>query len=120
MAMLMLHDLTDSQPFGKILPGATFATASVPLTQNYPDGIEQYVFSFVSIRANDENLQPLYLCNSAAAPDVTNYLNVIARLQPGETWPRDRGLTNSIDISRIWVGSAANATDFAIGCFSAL
>jgi hypothetical protein len=109
-------------PMGKVFPGASYATVSVPLTQNIiptktngVDGTEvpDYQFNGVWIQANPDNTGYIYVCSNASAPDTTNYTNVLGFLSAGQWFPRVKEWANNRDISKLYVG-AANATDFAI------
>lgn len=104
---------------GKILPGATFATASVPITQNIQpvkeDGAtHDNSFHSITIQAAPGNNGDIYVCNTAAAPDKVAYSNVLAILDAREKfeWHRDH-LNNGCDISHLFIG-ADDGDDFAI------
>lgn len=113
---------------GKVIPGATFATACVPLTQNLtpvmPDKVtpDRY-FNEILITAfggSGPTASPLpsntgfiYICSSASAPDLVNFTNVLAILAPNDTYPREGDWSNNKDIQGFFVG-ADNATDYAI------
>ena len=109
---------------GAIRPGATFASASASLVQNIVpvnnDNVTpDYQFNGIFIQAFPGtgsvagNLKPIYVCNSAAAPDLTNFTNVIGILQPGDIWPRAKEWANNRSIRNLYIG-AENATDFAL------
>jgi hypothetical protein len=106
-------------PLGKILPGATFATASVPLTQNIQPvdvaGLPDNNWNGIFIQAHVLNVGPIYICSNAAGPDLVNYTNILGEVLPGGSFPRGKEWANNRDISKIFVG-AGNATDFAIAC----
>jgi len=116
-----------SFPFslGKILPGATFASACVPLTQNiqpvqednktlandaWNEILIQAWPGSPTVVANSGNI---YVCSSAAAPDVVGFTNILAVLLAGDTYPRKNEWANLKDISKLFIG-ADNATDFVI------
>lgn len=109
-------------PLGKLLPGGT--TASIPLTTNIrPTRVDNLGvtradvnFAAIRVRAHTSNGSALiYICNSAAAPDTTNYLNVIDVLAAGVEWVRTKPPTsNNCDITPIYIG-ASNGTAFATG-----
>jgi hypothetical protein len=108
---------------GLIVPGGTFATVSVPLTQNIVpvanDGTTpDYQFNAISIQAAPANTGVIYICNSAAAPDKVGYTNVIYILAKGLVWTRQKEWANNRDISKIFLG-ADNGTDFAIASIDA-
>jgi hypothetical protein len=108
---------------GLIGPGASFATLSAALTMNIQpvanDGVTpDNQFNGIWIQALKGNAADIYVCNSAAAPDVATYTNVIAILSPGEWLPRVKEWSNTRDISKLFVG-ALNATDFAIASIDA-
>jgi len=114
-----------SYPFslGKIIPGATFASACVPLTQNVlpvqNDGVTPDTqFNSIVIQAHGTNTGIVYVCTSAAAPDLTNYTNVIGELTAGQTYPRSKEWANNRNISSIYIG-AVNAADFVIASVDA-
>ena len=74
---------TNPFPLGKISPGGSYATTSVPITTNYSDLSTQYCYS-LSIRALPGNGTGLiYICNTSAAPDTTNYTNILDVLAAG-------------------------------------
>lgn len=109
---------------GKVFPGAAFATACVPLTQNIQpcdnDGVtpdNQFNGAFIQANpgagANNPNAGNIYVCTTAAAPDLVNFTNVLAVLTPGAWYPRGKEWANNRDISKLFIG-ADNATDFAI------
>ncbi len=107
-------------PLGRVLPGAAFATASAPLTQNITpveqDGVTpRRRFNLIEIRAFINNSGPngIYICSNANPPDEVNYLNVVDVLQAGEAFPRGTGMITVEDIGNLFIG-ADNATDFAI------
>ena len=108
---------------GKIQPGGTFATACVPLTQNIQpvnnDGTKDHIFNGIFIQAfGGTSLQPantgvIFVCNSAAAPDLVNFTNIIAVLQAGDQFPRSKEWANNRDINKLFIG-AENGVDFAL------
>lgn len=109
---------------GKISPGASFASLCVPLTTNFQptkrDGqkgtdIADNEFNGIFIQANPSNTvgSYMFICNSASAPDTTNYTNIIAFLPPGAVFTRSKEWSNNRDISKIFIG-ALNSTDFVI------
>jgi hypothetical protein len=108
---------------GKIIPGATFATACVPLTANIQpvnnDGSKDHIFNGIFIRSFPGtstiagNTGAIFICNSAAAPDLVNFTNIIDILSPGDSFPRSKEWANNRDISKLFIG-AENATDFAL------
>jgi len=113
---------------GKILPGSTYASASVPLTQNTRPvrfdptteaNVPETMFNGIYIQAfggtgnSDGNSKAIFVCNSAAAPDTTNYTNVVGVLMPGDQFPRFKEWANNRDLSKLYIG-AQNATDFAL------
>ncbi len=113
--------MTFPYPLGKVFPGASFATISVPLTQNIQptkkDNLGNEVpdnqFNGIFIRASNLNSGNMYVCNTAAAPDLTAYSNVIDELPPGAAFPRGKEWANNRDITALFIG-ATNATDFTI------
>lgn len=130
MAMRCFPDMANvevaTMPFpfslGKVFPGAAFAAASAPLTQNSTptehgravrmfNGI--FIYSWPGNATTPSNGAPLYICNTAAAPDLVNFTNVIAVLQPGDTFPRSKEWALNRDIGTLFIG-AENATDFAL------
>lgn len=122
MANVKVSAMTFPYPLGKIKPGGT--SACVPLTTNVQpteeNGRHRNHFNFIGIRAwggdgtTTGNSGVIYVCNSAAAPDTTNFTNVIDVLSPGEYWPRGvPNAANVYDISALFIG-AENANDFAI------
>jgi hypothetical protein len=119
---------TGSVPFpwslGAIRPGATFASASAPLTKNtlpvMNDGVSHdknfngvFITAFGGTLGLAANIGSIFVCTSAAAPDTTNWTNVVAVLAPGQSWPRNKEWANNRDISVLYIG-AENATDFAL------
>ena len=112
---------------GKIFPGASYATLSVPLTQNIQptrqthDGaiINDNQFNSIFIQAGVNNSAAIYICNSAAAPDTVAYTNIIEFLNPGLTFTRGKEWANNRDISDLFIG-AQNAVDFAIANIDAV
>ncbi len=105
-------------PLGKLLPGADFATLSVPLTENFTpcnsDGVTpDNQFNAITVQAGLDNTGVIYICNSAAAPDKTGYTNVIQMLTKGQTWGNDKGLACNRGVNSVFIG-ADNGTDFAI------
>lgn len=110
--------MTFPYPLGKLSPGAAYQTKSVPLTENVmpvgPDGATpDLMVNGVHILAHPENDGNIYVCNSAAAPDKTDYSNVLAVLLPGQWYPRGKEWGNSRNLGTLFIG-ADNATDFAI------
>ena len=113
---------------GKIQPGATFASACVPLTQNFnpvnKDGTKDHIFNGIFIEAFGgtsslaANTGVIFICNSAAAPDTVNWTNVITVLHPGDSFPRTKEWANNRDISRLFIG-AENGVDFALASVDA-
>ena len=102
-------------PTGILKPGATYATVSIPVLTNltvtaYP-GTAAYA---ITIQANSGNTGNIYVCNTAAAPDETNYLNVLYILTAGQPVSFYSGALNTIDCSQIFIG-ADSATDYATG-----
>jgi hypothetical protein len=102
---------------GAVGPGAGFAGASVPLTQNFlpvkEDGISpDNAWSSVTIQALPGNGADVFLCNSAAPPDLVAFTNVIAVIPAGQYWPRNRQWSNSCSLASLFIG-AVNAVD---GC----
>lgn len=109
---------------GLVKPGATFATVSVPLTQNIvpveQDGTTPhrmfsgiFITAFAGAGAIATNTGNIYICNTSAAPDLTNFTNVIAILQPGDIFPRYKEWSNNRDIGILFIG-ADNADDQAL------
>lgn len=112
------------KPLGKIFPGASFNTTSAPLTQLIQpvkeDGsTHDNAFHSITIQAAPGNSGDVYVCNTEAAPDKTNYSNVLAVLDAREKfeWHRDH-LNNACDISHLFIG-ADDADDFAIAYIDA-
>ena len=109
--------MTFPYPLGKLCPGAAYQTSSVPLTQNVvpvgPDGKPDLMVNNIAILAHPENDGNIYVCNSAAAPDKTDYSNVLAVLLPGQWYPRGKEWGNSRNLGTLFIG-ADNANDFAI------
>lgn len=106
---------TQLWPLGKIQPGATYASASKSILANFTgtSEIDPAVAHVVGIQAHPDNTGKIYVCNSASAPDTTNFLNVVAILEGGDQWPQVGRAFNDIDLRHVYVG-AANANDFAI------
>ena len=114
----------DGYPYSlrKIVPGATFATACQPLTANIQpvnnDGSKDHIFNGIFIEAFGGtstiagNTGVIFVCNSAAAPDLVNFTNILAILNPGDSFPRSKEWANNRDINKLFIG-AENATDFA-------
>ncbi len=103
---------------GRIIPGAAFAGASVPLTQNVQpvnnDGVSPDVmFNSIWIQAHVGNTGTIYICGTAAAPDLVNFTNVLGELTAGQWYPRTKEWANNRSIAGLFIG-AENATDFAI------
>ena len=98
-------------PMGYIIPGASYATVSVPLTQNFlPD---QLAFSSIAIQADPDNSADyIYICSDARAPQ-SNGSNVIAKLAPGAWLPYSREWGNIFNLNSLFIG-ATNSTDHAI------
>lgn len=117
MANVKTTDMTWPYALGAIIPGATFATASVPLTQNVTPvdvhGVPETRFNGIWIQASPDNNGVLYICKDANPPDKVAYSNVLGWLQPGLWYPRDKEWANNRDINTLFVG-ADNATDFGI------
>ena len=112
-------------PLGKIIPGATFAAASAPLTQNYTptddagNPIRMFNGVFITAWAGNaagtvaSNSGPIYICSNALAPDLILFSNVIAVLYPGDSFPRSKEWSGNRDIGTLYIG-AENGADFAI------
>jgi len=106
---------------GKVFPGAVFATASVPLTQNIRpvkidhagNTVADVNFNGIFIQAHSDNNGLIYVCSNASPPDLVLYTNVLGEVAPGVWYPRSKEWANNRDISKLFIG-AANATDFAI------
>lgn len=112
-----------SFPFslGKLMPGAS---VSIPLTTNFQpvkeDGsTPDTQFNAIFIQAHPDNSGYIYVCNSASAPDTTNYTNVLRVLAKGETFDLTKQWANNRDIGRIFIG-AGDADDFAIASIDAV
>jgi hypothetical protein len=116
-------------PLGKLLPGASFATVSIPLYTNLPtnlaDGQSSLgAYNEIVLVANSTNLLPLYVCVPlvsgtyvAGAPaDTTNWTNVIAIIPAGGSWSRAQNpsWSNKWFLQSYYL-SAGNATDYAWG-----
>lgn len=111
MAAVLTKNMTFPFPLGFIVPGAGFAAASVPVTQNLlPDRL---TFAGVLFQADSGNVLDIYICSTAAAPDVAAGLNIIARLAPGQILPYNREWGNQWNLANFFVG-ALNATDKCI------
>lgn len=111
-------DLILPAALGKVFPAASYATLSVPLTQNIvpckADGTTpDNQFNGIWIQAANANSGTIYVCNTAAAPDTSAYTNIIGELTAGQWFPRTKEWANNRDISKLFIG-AENATDFAI------
>ena len=111
-------DMQFPYSLGKVYPGASFATVSAALTQNIVpvnnDGVTRdRMFNGIAIQAHPDNGDDLYICNSASAPDTTNYTNILAVLSPGAWYGRGKEWANNRNISTLFVG-AKNQNDFAI------
>ncbi len=107
---------------GKVFPGASYATVSVPLTQNIQpvknthDGTQvvdnEWNGIFITALPGNTSGAYIYICNSSSAPDLTGYTNVIGYLSPGGQFARSKEWSNTRDLSKLFVG-ATNATDAA-------
>ena len=106
-------------PFGKVLAGATFATVSVPLLSTAflatIPGRSASDVNIAAIQAGPTNSGKIYICNSAAAPDTTNYTNILYVIaSSGDSWPMVGRAMNDLEAGTLFIG-ADNATDFAFG-----
>ena len=109
--------LTLPASLGIVGPGASFATLSDPLTQNIlpvnQDGSPDNLWNSLWIQAVDANVGTVYVCNSAAAPDLVAFTNVVGILAPGQWYPRTRPFGNSYSLTGLFIGTV-NATDGAL------
>lgn len=122
MANVKVSAMSFPYSLGKIFPGASYATVSVPLTQNITpteeNGDPSYQAREILIQALPGNGGYIYICNSAAAPDLTGYTNVVGILDGGVAWSRESSPFPAIhSLSKLYVG-ATNATDAVIASFS--
>jgi hypothetical protein len=107
-------------PLGQILPGATYATVSVPVLSSallaaHPELANKDV-NVVSIQFDPGSTGGgrIYICNSAAAP-ASNRSNVIYTIQsPGDSWPLVGHALNDVELGGLYIG-ADNADDYACG-----
>lgn len=104
---------------GKILPAASFATVSAPITAKFgtagfktlPAGTGQ---GGIILTASPGNAGKIYICSTAAAPDKTNYTNILSVLVAGQSWTDLNDGPTTVDLSSVFIG-ADNGTDFAFG-----
>lgn len=121
MAIQKIENLTMPFPLGILKPGASYATVSISVLKNFTSGlfatggIERTFFGLLQITAADDNTGVIYICNSAAGPDTTNYSNVLGIVLKGTTWSLGKEWANSVDLNHIYIG-AENANDFSFGC----
>lgn len=109
-------------PLGAVTPGATFATVSVPLLSaaflaSLPTGAgaSRADVNVAAIQAGPLNGGPIYICTSAAAPDTTNYTNILYVIgNGGDSWPLVGRANNDLEAGKLFIG-AGNATDFVFG-----
>lgn len=99
-------------PLGQIKPGATFASASKAITANYTDLVTAFADSVV-IQAHPSNAGNIYVCTTAATPDLTTFVNVLFVLPPGAFWTDASAAMNTIALGNYYIGGA-NTTDFAL------
>ena len=114
-----VSSMTFPFPMGILQP--TSDAACIPLTTNILPvqevGVTEVVTGWnqIEIRALSDNTGQIFICNSAAAPDTANYLNVIDILQPGEAWPRGHDWANTVDIRYLFIGvETGNAAHDAV------
>lgn len=100
-------------PLGLLKPGATFASASVALTVNYAD-LAVLSADSVVIQALPGNSGNIYICSTAATPDLTTYVNVLFVLPAGAYWDNASSALNTVPLGSYYVGGD-NADDAAIG-----
>ena len=104
-------------PLGLITPGASFATVSLPITNNFSDlataGGPYSSVDSIYVHALSGNGAAVYLLNSSSNPDVTNYLNVIDVIGSGSSTSIASAGMNTLNLASFYIG-AANSTDGAI------
>jgi hypothetical protein len=111
--------LSQLVPLGKLQPGATFASVSVPILSNLT-GVNTLTLTDVNVVAiqfdpTSAGGGKIYICTSADEPqaDRSNVLHILE--SPGDSWPQVGGpAINNLDAADFYIG-ADNATDFAIG-----
>lgn len=124
MANVRTETMTFPFPMGKFLPGATFATASLPFTQNTQptkhDGqsgndVPDNQFNRIVIQAAPGNgTGIIYICSTSGGADTTAYTNIIQALSAGQIFDRGKEWANNRDISKIFIG-AGDSASFAFG-----
>lgn len=103
-------------PLGFVKPGATFATISVPITQNFTDLATSAPYGQVDsiyVHALAGNSTVVFLLNTVAAPDVATYLNVVDVIAAGSSTSISSGAMNTLALSQFYIG-ALNSGDGAI------
>ena len=99
-------------PLGYISPGSSYATISSPITANYTDLSDRVVDSII-FRGISSSSGTIYICNTSAPPDTTNYLNVIDVITNGAYSANSSAAMNTIKLSDIYIG-ASDATSGAL------
>lgn len=105
---------TNPAPLGKIIPGLA---ASVLAVTNVASQIgTNPMVDDLLIQQPADSPGHIYICNSAAAPDLVNFTNVIYELSPGGSYSAGSGVgkVNGVDSSKYYIG-ADNAGSYAIG-----
>ncbi len=103
-------------PLGLVVPGASFASISVPITANYADIATSSVYGAVDtiyVSAPAGNGASIYFMNSAAAPDTTAYSNILFVIAKGTSIQIVSSAMNTLMLSQFFIG-AAGASDGAI------
>lgn len=103
-------------PLGLIQPGASFGTVSKAITVNYPDlaltTSPNYAVDSIYIHALASNTGKIYLCNTAANPDESAYVNVLDYIAIGGFTAITSAAMNTLVLSQFFIG-ADNSGD---GC----
>ena len=121
---IKVSSMTFPASLGVAKPGSSYATVSVPITQTrlpvLDDGVTAsrmfngiFITAFPGTGSVAANTKPIYVCTNSSAPDLTNFLNVVGILQPGDVWPRSKDWACNRDVGTLYIG-AENATDFAL------
>jgi hypothetical protein len=111
-------------PYSLGFVGPAAKNASVAITANVlpveQDGKTQRDgFAVLVIQSHPGNTgNYIYILNNSSAPDTSAGSNVIAVLQPGDYWPRDRQWSNTIRLANFFIGidnsTGAVAADVAV------
>lgn len=103
-------------PLGLIVPGASFATVSKPITANFPELATSAPYGQVdsiyvhALAGNDTGV--IYICNTAVQPNTTTYANVVDVIASGASTSISSAGMNTLQLSQFYIGSG----DATSGC----